>query len=589
MSTLYGAHTQALGFSYTGQKPTFPESGLTPSSSEWKSTDIMPREWAYNSADDIWYYNTGTEIKAFSGSSTEETISIETTALYDATKEEDSGGYAYYAGSDFVVYSNIDSTDEDFQEEQIYLCIESALTGESPETNPEKWEAQGDEVTVSTSGASTLFYDSTSDIQTITDYINGNNTIDISTGIIYEYQTTATTGLQPNDNSETTGRWVEVGSLNYASDDISLSDTENQSLSEEATDVSGALEEIKTAILAIRESVSNIAYASITVEADATPLVPTTTETILSIVDLVDSTNTDIIESDETNNYIALKAIGSYQFVSFLVVENSSNATEYSVTIRVRDYDTDDLLNTRTIIVNNGDIDTNTVVVPLTITEETNVKITVEATSDTALTIDTYQTTLTADSVAGSAGHIIVDTDGNELTAQTKLKFTSGLTAENDNVNGQTIVSVDGLTTSDIVESNALENIGTEADVSQATINSNIDSRLFEQIAFSLTGYGEDVTTTSQDITIAPYTFTAKKLAVYMGTAPTGSSAIVTFYHNGTSIGTVTIAASGNTGSTTITDESVTENDTLSAVVTQIGLTIAGATVKAYIQGIKTQ
>ena len=51
----------------------------------------------------------------------------------------------------------------------------------------------------------------------------------------------------------------------------------------------------------------------------------------------------------------------------------------------------------------------------------------------------------------------------------------------------------------------------------------------------------------------------------------------------------VTIAAGENTGSTTITDESVTENDTLSAVVTQIGLTIVGATVKAYIQGIKTQ
>ena len=213
MSTLYGAHTQALGFSYSGQKPTFPESGLTPSSHEWKSTDIMPREWAYNSADDIWYYNTGTEIKAFSGNSTEETISVETTAYYDAEKEEDSGGYAYYAGSDFVVYSNINSSNEDFREEQIYLCIESALTGESPETNPEKWEAQGDTVTVATSGASTLFYDSTSDIQTIIGYVNGNNAVDISTGKIYEYQTTATTGLQPNDNSETTGRWVEIGTL----------------------------------------------------------------------------------------------------------------------------------------------------------------------------------------------------------------------------------------------------------------------------------------------------------------------------------------------------------------------------------------
>ena len=40
-----------------GALPTIPSpTNITPTDSRWKTTDIMVGEWAYNSADNIWYY-----------------------------------------------------------------------------------------------------------------------------------------------------------------------------------------------------------------------------------------------------------------------------------------------------------------------------------------------------------------------------------------------------------------------------------------------------------------------------------------------------------------------------------------------------
>ena len=42
----------------------------------------------------------------------------------------------------------------------------------------------------------------------------------------------------------------------------------------------------------------------------------------------------------------------------------------------------------------------------------------------------------------GGGGHTIVDESGNNLPAETKLQFTDGLEATDDNVNGKTVVKL---------------------------------------------------------------------------------------------------------------------------------------------------
>jgi hypothetical protein len=137
----------------------------------------------------------------------------------------------------------------------------------------------------------------------------------------------------------------------------------------------------------------------------------------------------------------------------------------------------------------------------------------------------------------------------------------------------------------------ALPNVETAAGAKASVIFGNINARLFEQIGFALSGYDQDVTTSSQDILKSlPYAFKAYELRADFATAPNGSSAIVTFYKNGVSIGTCTILATEFVGVTVLDPiVSFSKGDSLSAVVTQIGMTIPGKTAKAYIQGIKYQ
>lgn len=213
MSILYNTRVQALILKFEGQTPTFPDAGLTPASQGWKITDIMPGEWAYNIADDKWYYNNGEIIKPLPLNQPGDILTPSNTALFNPTKEPDASGYAYLAGKDFVVYSDLNSSDEVFWDEKIYLCIANAEPGESPETHPEKWDNKGDEVTISTAGAATLFYDNIEKIKEVVSYRDKNNAIDNSTGDVYTYNKDATVGLQPNDNEEAQGRWVKTGEI----------------------------------------------------------------------------------------------------------------------------------------------------------------------------------------------------------------------------------------------------------------------------------------------------------------------------------------------------------------------------------------
>lgn len=211
MTLLKNTRIQHLVLKHRDQKPTIPASGAKPGDTTWKSTDILIGEWAYNKIDEIWYYNNGTEIKAMNPPA--ETLTTENVSLYDPARPNDSGGYAYYAGNTYVSYSNPDSSDSEYHTESIYRCVEDALQGESPETHPAKWENQGSEVEVSGGALANIFIKDTAAIRAITNYKDGNNVVDKSTGVIYRYKKDATSGLQPNDNSEDTGRWVENGKI----------------------------------------------------------------------------------------------------------------------------------------------------------------------------------------------------------------------------------------------------------------------------------------------------------------------------------------------------------------------------------------
>lgn len=160
----------------------------------------------------LYVYDTGGWLAASNSSS--ETITVENTEVYDPNK-------IYLGGNVFVSFVNAGSADPLFQEAAIYRSRKETVKGISPEddlydkdTNPEgKWEYQGKKVVLQSGGLSKLFYDNTDAIKAITDYKDGDNAVDQSTGTIYAYDSTATEGLQPNDNSEAAGRWVEDWSL----------------------------------------------------------------------------------------------------------------------------------------------------------------------------------------------------------------------------------------------------------------------------------------------------------------------------------------------------------------------------------------
>ncbi len=213
MSILYNTRIQAVVLKFEGQTPTFPDAGLNPASQGWKTTDIMPGEWAYNIADDKWFYNNGGMIKPLPLNQPGDILTPSNTALFNPAKEPDASGYAYLAGKDFVVYSNLSSPDEAFWEKDIYLCVANAEPGESPESHPAKWENKGREVTVSTAGSATVFYSNVEKIKEIISYKNGNNAIDNSNGDVYTYNKDATVGVQPNDNEDAQGRWVVIGNI----------------------------------------------------------------------------------------------------------------------------------------------------------------------------------------------------------------------------------------------------------------------------------------------------------------------------------------------------------------------------------------
>ena len=213
MTKLLSTRVQHLILPVSGQKPTVPGANTMPDSPTWRWSDIMEGEFAWNRPDNIWYYRDGGTIEVL-GSTPPEVITPELTAAYDPEKPNDPGtGFAYISGSDFVTYINGSSPDPEFQILQIYLCIESAYTGESPETHPEKWEPKGNSVEIHSNSLSQIFFANELEIKAITGYIKGSNIVNLANGAILKYDSEATSGIQPNDNAGSTGRWVKVGQM----------------------------------------------------------------------------------------------------------------------------------------------------------------------------------------------------------------------------------------------------------------------------------------------------------------------------------------------------------------------------------------
>jgi len=204
------ARIQHLILKGIGEKPIAAPEGVQPGDSEWRSYYIMIGEWAYNLPDDIWYYNNGTEVKSFGARS--EIVDVENTALYDAMRPNDSNGFAYYAGKNFVTYVNESSANPDFHEVQVYLCIQNAEIGESPESHPLKWENKGEGVTISSRNTSTGVVASLAELKAIEGMKTGDSVIVTSVKYWYRFTENAETGIKPNDGS--IGSWIHQSRFN---------------------------------------------------------------------------------------------------------------------------------------------------------------------------------------------------------------------------------------------------------------------------------------------------------------------------------------------------------------------------------------
>lgn len=152
------------------------------------------------------------QIKAYLSDS--EVITPDNTTVWDEYE-------VYPAGNVFVSYTNTSSPNPIFHDAAIYRSRVETPYGVSPEddlydiiTNPTgKWEYQGQKVVVQEGGLSKVFFLNESEIQSVTGYIEGNNAVNLRDFKVYEYSSSATSGIKPNDNSDATGRWVEVGEL----------------------------------------------------------------------------------------------------------------------------------------------------------------------------------------------------------------------------------------------------------------------------------------------------------------------------------------------------------------------------------------
>jgi hypothetical protein len=217
--------------------------------------------------------------------------------------------YVYDAQlAEYVSFSNPASSNPQFMVEGFYRLLEDAPAGENPETHPQHWAYQG--------------------------YQIGDITI-----------------------ADVIGLREELDTLKYANG-ILLPNPETQSLSGIATNVAAALDELRSATIAIRDAVRRLAGAACTIEADPVPQAVGTTPTLFDFTTTYPSTNTDVLTVDDTANKLGAFLNGRWQFSTYIAVQNTS-AQDRILYLRIINDDTDAVLSSRPV-----DVPKNSIVIP---------------------------------------------------------------------------------------------------------------------------------------------------------------------------------------------------------------------------------
>lgn len=143
----------------------------------------------------------------------------------------------YTSGNTYVSYVNTGSSDPQFQNAAIYRCVINSTAGESPETNPEKWEYNGQSITIIDSNTCTTAVVNNVELLKIVGYKHGD-TISVldGTNSIYQYFNNTNSGLKPNDNP-TLGSWVFIGFSSFNNLSQSGTTTTLTILSDTGTDI----------------------------------------------------------------------------------------------------------------------------------------------------------------------------------------------------------------------------------------------------------------------------------------------------------------------------------------------------------------
>lgn len=171
----------------------------------WRDISASPNDWkAYDTVKLKW--------ESILGST--EIITVESATVYDPNR-----AIGYEAGNTFVSFVNENSANPIFQTAALYRCRLDATMGVSPEsslynadTNPTgNWEYQGTQVAITEGSTAQTHVPSVTDLRKITGYKDLHTVVVIEESIIYQYQDSSTSGVQPNDNQTSTGRWVNIG------------------------------------------------------------------------------------------------------------------------------------------------------------------------------------------------------------------------------------------------------------------------------------------------------------------------------------------------------------------------------------------
>jgi len=142
---------------------------------------------------------------------------------------------------------------------------------------------------------------------------------------------------------------IDTINQTLASDDVNLNTV--QKIVDYIKENRDALENLDIEdISGLSDALELAAGASVTIEQAPIPVSMDTTETQVTFNTLHQSTNSDIIEADDTNNVITIKRAGRYQLLSSINLTNT-NSQDVVATFKVYDVTTEDLISSRSATI----------------------------------------------------------------------------------------------------------------------------------------------------------------------------------------------------------------------------------------------